>query len=180
MEVIFTVRNAYLLRYLEYLFEKKDGKLFVSRTTDFGRLCISHLHRSENPVPVKKSDLNVTLVLPKSNYIPQVAERYWLYYDKFDMKRLNDALIAESNIDFKTYYVSGVECGFLQKDIINAYIESRRLFLDDFDRLKKRSYRSDDKSIEKIRKYLSNKIYFVNKKITDKNFVNINSYISGN
>ena len=178
MEVIFNVRNAYLRKYLEYIFEQRDGKLLISRTTDFGRLCISHLHRSSKPVSIKKSEHAVVFQLPNSGNIPQVAQRSWLYYDKFDTQRLNDALYAESNLDFRVYYLSGVECGFLKKDIINSYIESRRLFFDSFDSLKKRSFRYDQNSIEKTRKHLSEKIKYTNKKITDKAIIDIKAYIS--
>ncbi len=178
MEVVFNVKNQYLLRYLEFLFEKKNDKLIVSRTTDFGRLCISHLKRSTKPVPVEKSDLSVTFLFPKSINLPQIAERNWLYYDHFDMKRLNDALVAESNIDFKLYYLAGMEKNFMQKDIINAYIESRRISIDDFDRLQKRCYRSSLSANEKIHKYLSNKIQFIARNIKIKMPCSIDRFIS--
>ena len=178
MEVIFNVRNTYLRKYLEYIFEQKDDKLLVSRSSDLGRLCIARLSRSSSPVKIEKCENSVTFILPKSINIQQVSERYWLYYDKFDTHRLNDALAAESNIDFKMYFLSGIENGFMKKDIINSYIESRRLFIDSFDCLKKRAYRSSEKSLEKTQKYLLNKISFINKKITNGLVIDINRYIS--
>ena len=180
MEIILNLRNAYLRKYIEYIFEQQDDKFIVSRTSDFGRLCVAHVSRSSGPVNVKKNEFSVTLILPKSNNLPHLSESFYLYYTKFDTHRLNDALLAESNLDFKTYYVTGIECGFMQKDIINSYIDSRRLFADNFDALKKRSYRSAQDSLEKMRRYLSNKIEIMNKKITDKIVVNINNYISNN
>jgi hypothetical protein len=116
------IKNEHLFRYLDVLFKKQDGKFIVSQNSDFGRLLCAHFKTSETPVPFDPGEFCACFILPKTNHIEDRAARFFIYYDKFDIERLNSALSAEFNIHFKQYYLRGRELGFKQKDIIDSFI----------------------------------------------------------
>ena len=180
MEIKLNIKNEHLFRFLDFLFEKQDGKFIVSQNKDFGRLLCSYFKRSEFPVPFVEEKHCATFILPKTNHIERIAEKYYLYFDKFDIHRLNMALKAESDIDFKLYYVNGRFQGFRQKDIIEAYINSRRLLfgLDLHETIKKRTYREEEKNLQIIRKILQDKCELINKNIAKQINTDINNLIS--
>ncbi|MDR0874216.1 MAG: hypothetical protein LBN27_12250 [Prevotellaceae bacterium] len=178
MEIKLNIRNEYLFHYLEYLFEKRDDRFVVSQTSDFGRLLCSHFKRSAFPVPYQAGQYCANFILPKSLNIASNAERYYIYFDSFDTQRLNNALLAESNIDFKQYYLTGKAQGFMQKDIINAYIISRNLVDIKNDRIKKRVFREEEKNLEKIRNILQNKAKYLTKNISNSIKKEINDCIT--
>jgi hypothetical protein len=86
--------------------------------------------------------MTATLVLPRHQTTYAAMTRY-IYFTNVDTKRLNMILDALFNIDLDTFYLQGIQAGIPKRDIIEAFIISRRLVSADYaDTLNKRTYRS--------------------------------------
>lgn len=177
MDVKLNIKSEYLRKYLEFIFEKKEDKFEVKTTKDFGRLLFALVKKSDNPVQTEFSEDTVTFVLPKTANMQYYSDKYYLYYDKIDTFQLNKYLEVIANIDFYGFYL---ECKMVkqkQKDIIDAYIVSRKLFFDNDtnEKLKKREQRLEEKKLNILRNFLKIRIKILSKNVKNKAFLNINN-----
>lgn len=142
MTVKFNAKNKVLFNYLIYLFPPNpSGTLRVTIKNDFGRLVVALVSRSPDEVPLEKNEFTVNLRLPK-NTLTKNAELCYLYFTDQNQARLNLLLDALFNLDLNTYYQKGCKRNIPKRDIIEAFVVSRRLFVDDFaETLGKRIYR---------------------------------------
>lgn len=155
--------NADFLRWL-YPAADDDKSLKVSSDI-FGKLLISHCKTASLPHDEPAGEWTFTLLLPR-NQATQTLENKWLYYSPSDTAALNMALSAFFDLDFRSYYLRGVELGIRKKDIIEAYIVSRNLFSTDcFDALHKRIYRRTQATMAKLTEKLVRKAYYINESI---------------
>lgn len=142
-----SITDSILRDYCRYIFpEREEGLLKVTNKVMFGRLLISHLRASDTPVPFNADPQSrVTFsfpILPSS----RTLESKWLYYDKVDTESLNDTLKAIFDQDFYVFYFNGLHTEYQKRDIINAFIASRKLYSrDDFDVMSKRAYRKEQR-----------------------------------
>lgn len=166
MRLFFKVDNDMLTDYIYYLFDGgKDGPLKVSATSELGELLIAHARISDRPVPKPEGDNVIEIELPLNDATQSLANRF-LYYSKADMKRLNMGLNAIFNIDLRTYYLKGLDLEWPKKDIITAFITSRKLFSTDvYDSLHKRAYRREIAKQSKLTKKLLRKVYYIHESI---------------
>lgn len=166
MRLFFKVDNDMLTDYIHYLFDGgKDGPLKVSATSELGELLIAHARISDRPVPKPEGDNVIEIELPLNDATQSLANRF-LYYSKADMKRLNMGLNAIFNIDLRTYYLKGLDLEWPKKDIITAFITSRKLFSTDvYDSLHKRAYRREIAKQSKLTKKLLRKVYYIHESI---------------
>ena len=142
-----SITDSILQDYCRYLFpEMQDGFLKVTNKAMFGRLLISHLKVSDTPVPFTADPQSRMVfsfpILPSSKTL---ADK-WLYYDKTDTESLNDTLKALFDQDFYVFYFNGLHSEYQKRDIINAFIASRKLYSrEEFDVLSKRAYRKEQR-----------------------------------
>lgn len=171
MTISFQADTRILADYLGYLFPPdKDGVLQVSVTSSTGKLLLAFAKCSQGPVPCTGPDV-VRLALP-AHHLSSLNNRF-LYYTKEDMIRLNLALRAEFDLDFEAYFRRGEALGIQKKDIIDAFIFSRKLTTEaDPDTLQKthatlhkRIYRKQLNDLEDTRRKLLRKAYYINESI---------------
>lgn len=167
MEVYLKVKNQLLYDYLKYLFEEQDGALTVSSTIPLGRLLIAHCKTSVLPV-YPEGNHNIKLRLPHHKATENFEYKF-LYYTSSDNAALNLALSATFDLDFAGYYRRGEILGIKKKDIIEAFIVSRKLFSTDcFDALHKRVYRREQSSMQQLTEKLLRKAYYIDETINMK------------
>lgn len=141
-----------------------DGSLRVKSDT-LGRLIVSHCRVSDRPVESPPGGDVFTLALPR-NAASQSLEDKWTYYTAGDTAAINSAISACFDLDFRGYYIRGLELGVRKKDIIEAYIVSRGLFSAAcFDALHKRAYRRDLERMSKLTDRLLRKAYYITESI---------------
>lgn len=160
MIVSIFIKKQLHLDYLNYIFERDAaGNYVVDRRHDFGKLVVSLVKYSKFPVPDKRAN-TVKFMLPASRPLENASKSY-VYITKEDQAKLNDFLDALFNIDFDRYYLDGMQLKFQQKDIIQAFIVSRKLvyLIGDNETLKKRAYRDELKKLEKYSNSLYQKAY---------------------
>ena len=164
MTIELSIESAIYCDYLRYLFPADDRNgsvLKVNGSTTFGQLLIASVRESPLPVAHLTGDHVVTLRLPKQD-ATQDLENKFIYYSTADQKRLNLALKAIFSMDFHDYYRRGESTGFAKKDIIEAFIVSRKLAnADPTEALHKRVYREQAKRCQQLTKYLLRKAYYI-------------------
>lgn len=132
MIVKLNIKNKILFNYLDYLFIRNpDGTHHVTMKNDFGRLLVALVRRSPTEVPVRNDGFTARLKLPK-NICSQNAEFYHLYFTEQDAARLNVLLDTIFNLDLNAYYLKGSKRNIQKREIIEAFIVSRKLFAEDF------------------------------------------------
>lgn len=163
MTVYLPVNEALLTDYLKYLFptEKGSSCLKVSGACSFGKLLIANITTSGHPVSVPEGDNVIKLHIPKQDCTQDLADKF-LYFTKGSVCRLNAALKAVFDMDFHDYYQRGIDKGYQKKDIIDAFIISRKLCsVDPGDALHKRTYRHEMKKHQNRARYLSRKANYI-------------------
>lgn len=162
LDVKLKVDSTLLADYLRYLFpsEKDGGPLAVRASNSLGRLLVAHCRPAERPVSVDGDNV-LDLVLPR-NYATQPLNDKFLYYPAADTVALNMAVKAVFDIEFRLYYVKGLELGFQKKDIITAFIFTRGLLSSDcFDALHKRVYRRSQRTMAQMTEKMLQKAYYI-------------------
>lgn len=163
MTVYLPVNEALLTDYLKYLFptEKGSSCLKVSGACSFGKLLIANITTSGHPVSVPEGDNVIKLHIPKQDCTQDLADKF-LYFTKGSVCRLNAALKAVFDMDFHDYYQRGIDKGYQKKDIIDAFIISRKLCsVDPGDALHKRTYRHEQKKRLSRARYLARKANYI-------------------
>ena len=166
MRLYFKVDNEMLTDYMRYLFDSgKTVPLKVTATSELGELLIAHARISDRPVPKPEGDNVIEIELPLNNATQSLANHF-LYYSKGDTHRLNMGLRAIFDIDFRTYYLKGLDLDWPKKDIVAAFITSRKLFsTDPYDSLHKRAYRREVAKQNKLTQKLLRKAYYIHESI---------------
>lgn len=162
LDVKLKADSALMADYLRYLFppERDGGPLMVTATNSVGRLMVAHCRAVDRPVGVD-GDHVLDLVLPRSR-ATQPLDGKFLHYTAADTAAVNMAVKAVFDIEFRLYYVKGLELGFQKKDIITAFIISRGLMTTDcFDALHKRAYRHGQRTMERLTEKLLQKVYYI-------------------
>ncbi len=166
MRLFLPLDNEMLTDYIRYLFPATgDGPLKVSSCCEFGELLIAHARTSDRPICRPEGDHVIEIELPMNNATQSLANRF-LYYSKADVRRLNMGLKAIFNIDLQSYYLKGLDLQLSKKDIIEAFITSRKLISsDNYDTLHKRIYRRELAKQDKLAKALLRKAYYIHESI---------------
>ena len=166
MRLFLKLENDMLTDYLRYLFPTdQNHPLKVSAAHEFGELLIAHARTSDRPVKRPEGDNVIEIELPL-NDATQSLMNHFLFYSVGDMKRLNMGLRSLFNIDLYTYYLKGLDLGWLKKDIIEAFITSRKLVSTDIhDAIHKRIYRREQAKQAKLTKKLLRKAYYIHESI---------------
>lgn len=172
MRLFLQLENEMLTDYIRYLFPATgDGPLKVSSYCEFGELLIAHAKVSDRPVGKPEGDHVIEIELPMNDATQSLANRF-LYYTKADTKRLNMGLHAIFNIDLRTYYLKGLDLDIPKKDIITAFITSRKLFSTDiYDAIHKRTYRREVAKQQKLTQKLLRKVYYINESIDSRGLI---------
>lgn len=143
MQIKFRPDNQLSYDYLRYLFDARPGEpIRITLANDFGRMAVGLYKASDKPDDRPDDPLTATLVLPRHQTTYTAMTRY-IYFTNVDTKRLNMILDALFNIDLDTYYLQGIQAGMPKRDIVEAFVVSRRLVSADFtETLNKRTYRT--------------------------------------
>ena len=169
MTVFLKLENDLLADYCKYLFPAATpaGPCKVSEVHDFGKLLISHCKISKRPVPRPAGDHVLGFELPVSNTTQTLKDKF-LFFSKGDTDRLNAGLKALFDIDLYAYYQKAEGCGMAKREIIDAFITSRKLFnCDPDDALHKRIYRREAAKRKNTMKILLRRIYYLNEALDD-------------
>ena len=84
------------------------------------------------------------------------------------MIQLNKALQAVFDLDFMGYYRKGQAAEFAKKDIVEAFVVSRKLVSADYvEALNKRAYRRQQRAAASLVKKLLRKSYYIDESIDD-------------
>ncbi len=165
MTVQLRIDNPMLLDYIGYLFPVEGDTLKVNSEHGLGKLIIAHCRQSPKPVEPVLGEYVVTLRLPLCS-ASQNLEYKFLYFSRADMTQLNQALRAYFDLDFTGYYRRGESAGFSKKEIIEGFIQSRRLVSrDNYDALHKRAYRKQRERDALLAKRLMRKAYYVDESL---------------
>lgn len=174
MEVYLKLENELLTDYCKYLFPNNnlEGPHIVKGSHQIGALLIAHCRVSERPVPVPDGDHVLKIELPVNNTSQSLNNKF-LYYTQGDHLQLNAAIKAWFDIDFYTYYNKAEGIGLSKKQIIEAFITSRKLFsTDPSDALSKRVYRRETSKREAATKLLVRRVYYLNEALDTTGIVN--------
>ncbi len=165
MTVQFKIDGQMYADFLKYLFPpQEDGTLQVSMTHGLGVLFALFAKESIIQMPPPTGASVCSLNLPDCKMTKKLKNR-WLYFDTHSTYLLNKALKAYFAIDFSTYLQLG-EGVHKKKDIIEAYIFSRRLInTDNLESLQKKAYRRELTKIKFIVKILTRKGKYINESI---------------
>lgn len=144
MIVKLNIKNRALHNYLGHLFHRDpDGAFRVTMHNEFGRLVVALVRRSPDEIPVKEGEFCASLHLPK-NSLTKNAELSYLYFTAQDAARLNVLLDTIFDLDLNAYYQKGCKRRIPKREIIEAFVISRKLVADDFaETLSKRIYRKE-------------------------------------
>ena len=90
-----------------------------------------------------------------------------MFISRENQAKFSDYLEAVFAVDFDRFYLTAQKYGIPQKDIILAFISSRRLVSmeQDTEMLKKRAYRQSLREIAERHKQLTNRIQYVTSKV---------------
>lgn len=166
MIVKFNVKNKVLFNYLAYLFHRNpNGSFRVTMKNDFGRLVVALVRRTPDELPIEGGEFTASLLLPK-NSLTKNAELSYLYFTAQDTARLNVLLDTIFNLDLNAYYQKGCRRKIQKREIIEAFVVSRRLFIDDFaETIGKRIYREQLKEFSYLVTALYDKARHTNDRI---------------
>lgn len=166
MELKISIEKKLLQDFLGFLFPKDvSGYYKVTRKVNVGRLLCSLVEYSYKPVE-QRGDL--TLVLPACRSLKSADNRF-VYLSAESEAKFVDFLDATFDIDFDRYWIAGLKLGLPQKDIIYAYITSRKLVSlnDDIETLKKRMYRGSTRQMQSVYRQLLNKAQYADRLVHD-------------
>jgi len=146
--------------YLNSIFAYEDGAFSIFRDTEEGKFICSMIRYSDYPVEQKcDPERAVYFRLPRTSAMPTLFTRF-SYIHPDDQRKINDYIIARFNQDFIQYYYVGRNLKMKQKDVIENFILARKLVskIGEQEQLKKRAYRSEEKSINKIASRLARRV----------------------
>lgn len=160
MNVVCHIKNEMHREYLHHLFAHENDAFSVFRDSPMGRYICSMIRYADYPVEQKvDEDTAVRFRLPRTSAMPTLFQRF-CYIAPEDQRKINDNLIATFDLDFVEYYYVGRNLGLQQKVVIQNFILSRKLVsrIGETEQLKKRTYRSEEKQINKLYERLSRRV----------------------
>lgn len=178
MSVVCHIQDQMHREYLHSIFAFENGYFSVFRNTPLGRFICSMVRYSDYPVEQKVNEEKaVYFTLPRTSAMPTLFTRF-CYIHPDDQRKINDFIIATFNNDFTQYYFVGINMKIQQKDVITSFILSRKLVskIGEIEQLKKRAYRAEEKSIEKMVNRLARRVQLQNATIS-KNILQISEYL---
>jgi hypothetical protein len=146
--------------YLHHLFAYENGAFSVFRDSPIGRFICSLIRFSDFPVEqIIDEDKAVRFRLPRTSAMPSLFQRF-CYLSAEDQRQINDRLIATFDLDFIEYYYVGKNIGLQQKVVIQNFIIARKLTsrIGETEQLKKRTYRKEEREINKLYERLSRRV----------------------
>jgi len=128
---------------------RRTGPIPISRANEIGKYICSRIRYSN--LPVRQSS-GTTLILPRTTL--ESGDRYYLYFTVEDQKKINDFLLSEFNLFFRSYMLIGDQHRIQKKTLIEAFITAYNLENNEtvYESLKKSDYRNRKKMIEFIQK----------------------------
>ncbi|WP_312139487.1 hypothetical protein [Sphingobacterium sp.] len=160
MNVVCHIQDLMHREYLNSIFAYEDGAFSIFRDTEEGKFICSMIRYSDYPVEQKcDPERAVYFRLPRTSAMPTLFTRF-SYIHPDDQRKINDYIIARFNQDFIQYYYVGRNLKMKQKDVIENFILARKLVskIGEQEQLKKRAYRSEEKSINKIASRLARRV----------------------
>lgn len=160
MNVVCHIQDQMHREYLNSIFAYEDGAFSIFRDTEEGKFICSMIRYSDYPVEQKcDPERAVYFRLPRTSAMPTLFTRF-SYIHPDDQRKINDYIIARFNQDFIQYYYVGRNLKMKQKDVIENFILARKLVskIGEQEQLKKRAYRSEEKSINKIASRLARRV----------------------
>lgn len=167
MEVTIDIRKHFIRDYLGYIFPKDDsGRYVVTNLHPSGKYICSMVEYSYKPVKIKA---DLTLKLPAGNSLKSGPNRF-AYVSAEAQAKINDYLEAIFELDFERFRLIGSQIGMNKKDVIYAFISSRKLasFSEDIEMLKKREYRQSLRAQQEMYLLLKNKAKYLDRVIREK------------
>lgn len=164
MELTIDIRKPLFEDYLNYYFDRDDlGRFKVSHRQSVGKLLCSMVEYSYRPVEQKGR----TRLLFSACSSLSTAQGRFMFISRENQAKFSDYLEAVFAVDFDRFYLTAQKYGIPQKDIILAFISSRRLVSmeQDTEMLKKRAYRQSLREIAERHKQLTNRIQYVTSKV---------------
>ena len=146
--------------YLHHLFAYENGAFSVFRDSTMGRFICSLVRYSDFPIEQSiDEDKAVRFRLPRTSAMPSLFQRF-CYISVEDQRKINDQLIATFDLDFIEYYYVGKNIGLQQKVVIQNFIIARKLTsrIGETEQLKKRTYRKEEREINKLYERLSRRV----------------------
>ncbi|WP_149525658.1 hypothetical protein [Sphingobacterium hotanense] len=160
MNVVCHIQDQMHREYLNSIFAYEDGAFSIFRDTEEGKFICSMIRYSDYPVEQKcDPEKAVYFRLPRTSAMSTLFTRF-SYIHPDDQRKINDYIIARFNQDFIQYYYVGRNLKMKQKDVIENFILARKLVskIGEQEQLKKRAYRSEEKSINKIANRLARRV----------------------
>lgn len=155
------------LDYFGFLFPRIPGEdaYRVSTREPVGALLCARVRESARPVAEPSGELVATLDLPLNPATRNIEDKF-IYYSKADTAALMMAVSATFDLDFAGYYRKGEGLGYGRKDIVEAFIISRKLVSVDYaDTLYKRVYRSSQRKMKTLTQRLLRRSYYLDESI---------------
>lgn len=167
MEMWISIETELLRDWFVWAFPPKikGGPCQVSSISSIGKLMVAYATTASTPQPKPEVGYVIEVKLPSMGNITRSLENHYLFINKSQTQRLNLALRAEFDLDFRGYYRRGLEMDIPKKDIVQAYILSRHLSDLSFDTLHKRIYRRDIKALGALAKKLTQSLYQIDRAI---------------
>lgn len=166
MELKLDIKKSLISDYLGYLFDQdEEGRFLITRKNLAGKYICSMVEYSYKP---PKREGSVTLILPSCPALKSGEQRF-IYLSAESQAKVNDYLEAIFDLDFERYWAKGLQLKLPQKDIIYAFMTSRKLASLDQDpeTLKKRIFRSSTRQQKSVYKQLLNKAHYTDRLISE-------------
>lgn len=164
MNVICHIQDQMHREYLNSIFAFENGAFSIFRDTKIGKFICSMVRYSDYPMEQKvNEDKAIYFRLPRTSAMPTLFTRF-SYIHPDDQRKINDYIIATFDNDYSQYYFVGVNLGMQQKIVIQNFILARKLVskIGDVEQLKKRTYRSEEKSINTMVRRLARRVQLQN------------------
>lgn len=164
MHISLSIKKDIYRDYLKGMFEPGlNGCLVLSKDLDFGAALISRIRYTKKPVMDVVDHTTIRFELPAGRSLASASNHY-LSLTKDDESKLNDQLEVMFNLDLDTYFLEGCKMGMMKKDIVEAFIITRKIvkLIGDNETLKKREYRDSLLIKKKYTEMLLRKTYYRN------------------
>ena len=163
MQISLSIKKDINRDYLKGIFEVGANKnLILSKDHLFGKALVSRIRYTKLPVKESIDETTINFELPIVKSLKQ-ADHHFLSILQDDQEKLNDDLEVMFNLDLFTFYNEGLQLKMMKKDIIEAFILSRKICLftgDPHERIKKRMDRAEHLKLNKYREMLLKRAYY--------------------
>jgi len=130
--------------------QELETPIVLDRNQDLGAYISSWIRYADTP-KIHDNEMCVDVVAPIR--ISRSADKHFLNFSKEDVQKINDHIKSVYEFDRDRFIYSGSKQDYQQKDVIEAYIISRKLipfFNGDIETIKKREYREEINLLKKM------------------------------